>query len=111
MIPSAAPSSTSIAPNARAPIVLGCTLAPPLDGRDSAGRGLRPLRLARENVADGHGPRFVAYDLSGARLAPLPDAVAARLARWLDLGHAVEARVSGFAEDGGVEIEVRLAAR
>lgn len=96
-------------PDIASPIVLGCTLAHPVDRRDGAGRGLRPLTLTRE-AGDGV-TRIVAYDLTGTRLAPLPDAAAARLGRMLDLGHPAIARVSGFTEDGGVEIEISIGAR
>jgi hypothetical protein len=85
------------------PIVLGCTLS--AVGRQGATRGLRPLSLACEAEAGG-AVVLVAYDLDGARLAPLPGPAAERLAGLIARGHPAEARVSGFTEDGGIDIEV-----
>jgi hypothetical protein len=87
----------------RPPIIVGCTL-PPTQQRPNA-HGLRPLRLARE---DGAG--LIAYDLDGARLAPLPAAVARRLLAYLDQGFSANARVNGFTEDGGIDVEVIVGA-
>ena len=97
---------TTPSPPDRTPIIVGCTL-PPAPQRPSA-LGLRPLRLTREPLRDGTG--LIAYDLDGARLAPLPAAVARRLIAYLDQGFSAAARVNGFTEDGGIDVEVVLGA-
>lgn len=90
----------------RPPIIVGCTL-PPTPQRPAT-NGLRPLRLARE--PPGAGTDLIAYDLDGARLAPLPAAVARRLLAYLDQGFSADARVNGFTEDGGIDVEVIVGA-
>lgn len=93
-------------PPHRAPLIVGCTL-PPAPARPAV-NGLRPLRLAREPIGDASG--LVAYDVDGARLAPLPAAVARRVLAYLDQGFSAAARINGFTEDGGIDVEVVVGA-